>query len=76
MPGSGSFTSIHLEPLTVAAMQELLSGLVPGLPAAARDIVVARADGVPLYAVEIVRMLLSQGRLVAEGGVYRPADAT
>ena len=27
----------------------------------------------PLYAVETVRMLLAQGRLVLEGGVYRPA---
>ena len=73
--GKRSFTSIHLEPLSVASMRGLLSGLVPGLPADARDAVVMRADGIPLYAVEIVRMLLSQGRLVAEGGVYRPADA-
>jgi len=71
--GKRSFTSIHLEPLSVESMRELLSGLVPGLPTVARDAVVARADGIPLYAVEIVRMLLSQGRLVAEGGVYRPA---
>jgi class 3 adenylate cyclase len=71
--GKRAFTSIHLEPLSVESMRELLSGLVPGLPAAARDAVVTRADGIPLYAVEIVRMLLSQGQLVAEGGVYRPA---
>ena len=71
--GKRSFTSIHLEPLSVDSMRELLSGLVPGLPAAARDAVVSRADGIPLYAVEIVRMLLSQGKLLAEGGVYRPA---
>ena len=70
--GKRSFTSIHLEPLPVEAMRELLSGLVPGLPEAARDLVVARADGIPLYAVEIVRMLLSQGRLIPDGGVYRP----
>ena len=34
--------------------------------------IVARADGVPLYAVETVRMLLAEGRLVLEGGSYRP----
>jgi len=73
--GKRAFTSIHPEPLSVEQMRELLAGLVPGLPEAARDTIVARADGIPLYAVEIVRMLLSQGRLVAEGGVYRPADA-
>jgi class 3 adenylate cyclase len=70
--GKRSFTSIHLEPISTDAMRELLAGLVPGLPAAARDAIVARADGVPLYAVETVRMLLSQGRLALEDGVYRP----
>jgi class 3 adenylate cyclase len=70
--GKRSFTSIHLEPLSTASMQALLAGLVPGLPAAARDAIVARADGIPLYAVETVRMLLAQGRLVLEGGVYLP----
>jgi tetratricopeptide (TPR) repeat protein len=72
--GKRSFTSIHLEPITTAPMRELLAGLVPGLPTAARDAIVARADGVPLYAVETVRMLLAQGRLVLEDGVYRPVD--
>ncbi len=71
--GKRSFTSIHLEPLSTEAMRELLAGLVPGLPAHARDVIVARADGVPLYAVETVRMLLAQGRLVLEDGVYRPS---
>jgi len=35
---------------------------------------VTRADGIPLYAVETVRMLLAQGRLVLVDGVYRPVD--
>lgn len=72
--GKRSFTSVHLEPLSTESMQELLSGLVPGLPTAARDAIVDRADGIPLYAVETVRMLLAQGRLVVDEGVYRPAD--
>lgn len=72
--GKRSFTSLHLEPLSTPAMQELLAGLVPGLPATARDSIVTRADGIPLYAVETVRMLLAQGRLVLESGVYRPSD--
>jgi class 3 adenylate cyclase/tetratricopeptide (TPR) repeat protein len=67
-----SFTSIHLEPLRAESMRELLGGLVPGLSPAARDAIVARADGIPLYAVETVRMLLAQGRLVLEDGAYRP----
>jgi tetratricopeptide (TPR) repeat protein len=34
--------------------------------------IVERADGIPLYAVETVRMLLSEGRLTLDGGTYRP----
>jgi tetratricopeptide (TPR) repeat protein len=70
--GKRSFTSIFLEPLPAAAMRELLAGLVPGLPEVAVRAIVERADGVPLYAVETVRMLLAEGRLRLEGGSYRP----
>jgi class 3 adenylate cyclase/tetratricopeptide (TPR) repeat protein len=70
--GQRSFTSIHLDPLPEAAIRKLLAGLVPGLPGPATDAIVARADGIPLYAVETVRMLVSQGRLVPDGDVYRP----
>src|SRR5205085_5088591 len=31
-----------------------------------------RAEGIPLYAVETVRMLLDRGELVEDGAVYRP----
>ena len=68
--GHRNFTSIYLEPLSAAAMEELLAGLVPGLPAALRDQILARAEGVPLYAVETVRMLLDRGLLVEQGSVY------
>ena len=59
--GHRNFTSLYLEPLPAAAMEELLAGLVPGLPASLRDQILARAEGVPLYAVETVRMLLDRG---------------
>jgi len=71
--GQRNFTSIYLEPLSESAMEELLGGLVPGLPEPLRDQILARAEGVPLYAVETVRMLLDRGLLVREGAVYRPA---
>jgi predicted ATPase len=71
--GQRNFTSIYLEPLSEHAMGELLDGLVPGLPAEAREHILDRAEGVPLYAVETVRMLLDRGDLVQEGSVYRPA---
>jgi class 3 adenylate cyclase/tetratricopeptide (TPR) repeat protein len=70
--GKRSFTSIYLEPLPREAMEQLLGGLVPGLPRKAIDAIVARADGIPLYAVETVRMLLAQGRIVLDRGEYRP----
>jgi tetratricopeptide (TPR) repeat protein len=70
--GKRNFTNIHLEPLSAPQMHRLLAGLVPGLPERAAAAVVERADGVPLYAVETVRMLVSQGRLVERDGVYVP----
>jgi predicted ATPase/class 3 adenylate cyclase len=70
--GSRSFNAIYLEPLSEESMEELLAGLVPGLPPELRAQILARAEGVPLYAVETVRMLLDRGLLVQEGSVYRP----
>jgi class 3 adenylate cyclase/tetratricopeptide (TPR) repeat protein len=69
---SRNFTSIFLEPLSEMAMQELLSGLVPGLPPELGQQILERAEGIPLYAVETVRMLLDRGALVQDGAVYRP----
>jgi predicted ATPase/class 3 adenylate cyclase len=66
-------TSIYLEPLPARAMEQLLTGLVPGLPGELTAKILDRAEGVPLYAVETVRMLLDRGLLVQEGPVYTPA---
>ena len=70
--GKRNFVNVSLEPLPEPAMRVLLAGLVPGLPERAVKAIVARADGVPLYAVETVRMLLAQNRLVLEGDAYHP----
>ena len=70
--GKRSFTSIELDPLADSDMERLLAGLVPGLPAAAVDRIVTRSEGIPLYAVETVRMLLAQGQLVRDRDTYRP----
>ncbi|HEX7084030.1 MAG TPA: adenylate/guanylate cyclase domain-containing protein [Gaiellaceae bacterium] len=69
--GMRNFSAIHLEPLADESMLELLEGLVPGLPANLAAEIVERAAGVPLYAVETVRMLLDRGALVQEGSAYR-----
>ncbi|MFY9588256.1 MAG: AAA family ATPase, partial [Actinomycetota bacterium] len=68
-------TAIYLEPLRTDEMDQLLAGLVPGLPAALRAKILDRAAGVPLYAVETVRMLLDRGLLVQEGATYTPVGA-
>jgi len=68
--GKRNFTSTLLEPLTEPQMRELLAGLLPGLPEQAVASIVQRADGIPLYAVEMVRMLLAEGRLKEQPGAY------
>jgi class 3 adenylate cyclase/tetratricopeptide (TPR) repeat protein len=73
--GHRNFTSIYLEPLAESAMQQLLGGLVPGLPASLRDQILTRAEGIPLYAVETVRMLLDRGLLAEDGSSYRVVGA-
>src|SRR5204863_7000644 len=52
--GLRNFTSLYLEPLSESPMEELLAGLVPGLPERTREQILERAEGVPLYAVETV----------------------
>jgi class 3 adenylate cyclase/tetratricopeptide (TPR) repeat protein len=70
--GRRNFTSLHLEPLSPSAMEHLLTGLVPGLPEEVQTQILERAEGIPLYAVETVRMMLDRGVLVQDGPVYRP----
>jgi class 3 adenylate cyclase/tetratricopeptide (TPR) repeat protein len=69
--GGRSATTLSLEPLSENAMSELLDGFVPGLPQDLHARILERAEGVPLYAVETVRMLLDRGLLAREGDVYR-----
>ncbi|MEE8375480.1 MAG: hypothetical protein V3S26_04080, partial [Acidimicrobiia bacterium] len=46
------------------AMKELVAGLAPGMPEGVVDRIAERTAGVPLHAVEFVRMLINSGRLV------------
>ena len=59
----GSFTALHLERLPDAAIRALLAGHVPGLADALVRQILERAGGVPLYAVEVVRILADRGPL-------------
>ena len=71
--GRRNFHSLVLEPLPADVRDELLQGLVPGLPEDVRARIGERAEGVPLYAVETVRMLLDRGVLEPAGDEFRLA---
>lgn len=61
--GKSGFISLNLSPLSDNEMGELVSGLVPGIPEVTLGGVVERSGGIPMYAVEFVRMLLGQAVL-------------
>jgi class 3 adenylate cyclase/predicted ATPase len=71
--GKRNSSSLYLEPLATDEMNTLLSGLVPGLPDELRARIRERAEGMPLYAVETVRMLLDRGLVVERESSYIPA---
>ncbi len=68
--GQRNFTSLHLEPLSRTSMRELLDGFVRGLTDNIANKVLERAEGVPLYAVEMIRMLVDRRELVQHGESY------
>ncbi|MDP8904034.1 MAG: AAA family ATPase, partial [Chloroflexota bacterium] len=68
--GHRQMIALHLEPLSDEAMATLLGGLVPTLRDDDMARIVERAEGVPLYAVEMVRALVDGGQLVRRGDVY------
>ncbi len=71
--GAASRSSItaHLERLSDDHIRTMVEGYVDGLPDTGLDSLVARAEGVPLYAVETVRMLADRGVLEQVGESYR-----
>jgi tetratricopeptide (TPR) repeat protein len=69
--GRRNGTSLSVEPLDDEAMDAMLDGLVAGMPAAGKSAVSAQAQGIPLYAVETVRMLIDRDVVQPIDGVYR-----
>jgi class 3 adenylate cyclase len=63
-----NFTSLHLDPLSDETMTQLVEGFVRGLAREDVERFVVRAEGVPLYAIETVRMLADRG----SSGPVRP----
>jgi tetratricopeptide (TPR) repeat protein len=72
--GQRNFVSIHLEPLEGHDMQLLIKGVVADLPQRVTEQIIARSEGVPLYAVEMVRMLVDRNQLVPSGDGFVMAD--
>ena len=62
--------ALHLEPLPDATMAELVRGMVPGADDVSVTRITSRAEGMPLYAVEMLRMLADQGVLRVGDGTY------
>jgi tetratricopeptide (TPR) repeat protein len=61
---------VVLEPLPFESVGAILEGLAPGLPPELVEEITRRAEGIPLYVVETIRMLLDRGLLVQEGTRY------
>jgi len=74
--GGRRATVVRLEPLDDDAMATLIDGLVADLPTTARSVLVERADGIPLFAVETVRALIDRDLVIPREGRYVPADHT
>jgi class 3 adenylate cyclase/tetratricopeptide (TPR) repeat protein len=73
-PGFGvgtNRTTLFLEPLQPDAMSGLVDALVSALPEEALGSLAARADGIPLYALETIRSLIDSGAIVKADGGYR-----
>ena len=71
--GQRSFVGMHLEPLSGEEMARLVRGLVPDADDESVRRIVARAEGMPLYAVETIRMLADRGVLRAGEHAYEVA---
>lgn len=67
------FSSLHLGAMSDVEMVRLVRGVVPDADDGLVDAIVARAGGVPLYAVEFLRALVDTGSLVADGATLRTA---
>ena len=73
-PGFGNGrnrSTLTLDPLDPASMDQLVDALVPGIPAAARSRITSQAQGIPLFAVETVRALIDRDVVQPIEGAYR-----
>jgi class 3 adenylate cyclase/tetratricopeptide (TPR) repeat protein len=65
-----AWRSLDLGSMSAESITAILEGLAPGLPEDLVTRIVRRAEGIPLYAVETIRMLQDRGVLTQEGARY------
>jgi len=65
-----SWRSLDLGSMSEESIAAILEGLAAGLPEDLIGRIVRRAEGIPLYAVETIRMLQDRGVLAQEGARY------
>ena len=70
--GRRNFVALSLDPLSDAGHGRPAVRPRAGSARRARQAILVRADGIPLYAVETVRKLLLDGRLERTDDAYRP----
>ena len=63
-------TVLHLDRLPDERIEDMVTAMVDGLPDAARKALASRAEGVPLFAIETVRMLIDRDIVVPREGRY------
>ena len=69
--GGRNRSTLTLDPLDATSMDALVEALVPGMPTQARSKITGQAQGVPLFAVEMVRSLIDRDIVRPVEGVYR-----
>ncbi|MBB6629328.1 AAA family ATPase [Nocardioides sp. KIGAM211] len=69
-------TVVRVDELGADEMGLMLDGLVAGLPGRLRAGLVARAEGLPLFAIETIRSLVDRDVVVPRDGRYVLADPT
>jgi class 3 adenylate cyclase len=64
-----ALTEIRLDPLSTDQTRSLVANLleIESLPQAARDLILAKAEGNPFFVEEVIRMLIDRGAIQREG---------
>ncbi|MDP9298886.1 MAG: AAA family ATPase, partial [Actinomycetota bacterium] len=68
--GKRNATSIELEPLSAGETERLVAELLAGAPDEVGSRIAGAAEGIPLFVEHLAAMLVEDGRLILEDGVW------